>query len=153
MLDSHIIQVCYCINTVIHLYLYLLKQERKSAEMSWNLDAAAPIYQQIKDKIKNDIISGKYLPGQKLPGVRDLATEASVNPNTMQRALADLEREGFIITLGTNGRVVTSDLALIEKEKDLQLRGITEAYLTRIKSLGFTKNDAADLILHLEEEN
>lgn len=123
------------------------------AEMSWNLDAAAPIYQQIKDKIKNDIISGKYLPGQKLPGVRDLATEASVNPNTMQRALADLEREGFIITLGTNGRVVTSDLALIEKEKDLQLRGITEAYLTRIKSLGFTKNDAADLILHLEEEN
>ena len=123
------------------------------AEMTWNLDAAAPIYQQIKDKIKNDIISGKYLPGQKLPGVRDLATEASVNPNTMQRALADLEREGFIITLGTNGRVVTSDLALIEKEKDLQLRGITEAYLTRIKSLGFTKNDAADLILHLEEEN
>ena len=79
--------------------------------------------------------------------------EASVNPNTMQRALADLEREGFIITLGTNGRVVTSDLALIEKEKDLQLRGITEAYLTRIKALGFTKNDAADLILHLEEEN
>ena len=85
MLDSHIIQVYYCINTVVHLYLYLLKQERKSAEMSWNLDAAAPIYQQIKDKIKNDIISGKYLPGQKLPGVRDLATEASVNPNTMQR--------------------------------------------------------------------
>ena len=121
--------------------------------MSWNLDAAAPIYQQIKDKIKNDIISGKYLPGQKLPGVRDLATEASVNPNTMQRALTDLEREGFIITLGTNGRVVTSDLALIEKEKDLQLRGITEAYLARIKSMGFTKNDAADLILHVEEEN
>lgn len=71
----------------------------------------------------------------------------------MQRALTDLEREGFIITLGTNGRVVTSDLALIEKEKDLQLRGITEAYLARIKSMGFTKNDAADLILHLEEEN
>ena len=82
MLDSYIIQVYYCINTVIHLYYYLLKQERKSAEMSWNLDAAAPIYQQIKDKIKNDIISGKYLPGQNLPGVRDLATESSVNPNT-----------------------------------------------------------------------
>ncbi len=121
--------------------------------MSWNLNAAAPIYQQIEDKIKNDIISGKYLPGQKLPGVRDLATEASVNPNTMQRALTNLERDGLIITLGTNGRVVTSDLDLIEKEKETHFYGITNEYLMKIKAIGFTEKEAADRILHSEEEN
>ena len=83
---------------------------------------------------------------------RHFIVSAAEHPAVLETA-KDLEREGFIITLGTNGRVVTSDLALIEKEKDLQLRGITEAYLARIKSMGFTKNDAADLILHLEEEN
>ncbi|MFR1518981.1 MAG: GntR family transcriptional regulator [Clostridia bacterium] len=120
--------------------------------MSWSLNAAAPIYQQIEEKIKNDIISGKYLPGQKLPGVRDLAMDASVNPNTMQRALTDLERDGFVITLGTNGRVVTSDLDLIKKEKETQFCSITRAYIEKIKSLGFAGREAADMILQLEEE-
>ena len=116
-------------------------------------DNSSPLYLQIVREMTLRIVSGAMQPGEKIPSVRELAVTFGVNPNTMQRALTDLEREGFIITLGTNGRVVTSDLALIEKEKDLQLRGITEAYLARIKSMGFTKNDAADLILHLEEEN
>ena len=120
--------------------------------MSWNLNNAVPIYQQIQDRIKNDIISGKYLPGQKLPGVRDLATEASVNPNTMQRALTNLEQEGFIITLGTNGRVVTSDLDLIKDEKYTQFQSITMAYLQKVQSLGFSKQEASDRILQIEEE-
>lgn len=121
-------------------------------DMSWNLNNAVPIYQQIQDRIKNDIISGKYLPGQKLPGVRDLATEASVNPNTMQRALTNLEQEGFIITLGTNGRVVTSDLDLIKDEKYTQFQSITMAYLQKVQSLGFSKQEASDRILQIEEE-
>ena len=121
-------------------------------DMSWNLNNAIPIYQQIQDRIKNDIISGKYLPGQKLPGVRDLATEASVNPNTMQRALTNLEQEGFIITLGTNGRVVTSDLDLIQDEKYTQFHSITMAYLQKVQSLGFSKQEASDRILQIEEE-
>ena len=120
--------------------------------MSWNLNNAVPIYQQIQDRIKNDIISGKYLPGQKLPGVRDLATEASVNPNTMQRALTNLEQEGLIITLGTNGRVVTSDLDLIKDEKYTQFQSITMAYLQKVQSLGFSKQEASDRILQIEEE-
>lgn len=120
--------------------------------MSWNLNAAAPIYQQIQDHIKNDIISGKYTPGQKILSVRDLATEASVNPNTMQRALTDLEKEGFIITLGTNGRVVTSDLELIKQEKESQFLRITKEYLSKIFALGFTEMDAAERIRQLEEE-
>lgn len=120
--------------------------------MSWTLDAAKPIYLQIKEQIKNDIISGKYLPGQKIPGVRDLATEASVNPNTMQRALTDLEREGFVITLGTNGRVITSDLDLIQTEKQTQFRCVTNQYLQKVNSLGYTKQEAADTILQTEEE-
>lgn len=139
----------YCVNTVIHCM-----ELKKGAvtDMSWNLNNAVPIYQQIQDRIKNDIISGKYLPGQKLPGVRDLATEASVNPNTMQRALTNLEQEGLIITLGTNGRVVTSDLDLIKEEKYTQFQSITMAYLQKVQSLGFSRQEASDRILQLEEE-
>ena len=61
--------------------------------MSWNLDSSRPIYAQIIEKVSLDIVSGKYQPGDKLPSVRDLAAQAGVNPNTMQKALSELERE------------------------------------------------------------
>ena len=61
--------------------------------MSWNLDSSRPIYAQIIEKVSLDIVSGKYQPGDKLPSVRDLAAQAGVNPNTMQKALSELKRE------------------------------------------------------------
>lgn len=65
--------------------------------MSWNLDSSRPIYAQIIEKVSLDIVSGKYQPGDKLPSVRDLAAQAGVNPNTMQKALSELERENLFI--------------------------------------------------------
>lgn len=121
--------------------------------MSWNLDAAAPIYQQIKDKIKNDIISGKYLPGQKLPGVRDLATEASVNPNTMQRALTDLESKGLIITNRTAGRSVTQDMETIKQLRTDRAMEQVRQFLAQMSELGYTKEEIGMVLTQaLKEE-
>ena len=71
--------------------------------MSWTFDNNKPIYLQIMDKIKLQIVSHKLEPNQQLPTVRELASEAGVNPNTIQRALSDLEREGFVYTKRTAG--------------------------------------------------
>ena len=83
--------------------------------MSWNLDSSRPIYAQIIEKVSLDIVSGKYQPGDKLPSVRDLAAQAGVNPNTMQKALSELERENLVHSARTSGRFITEDKAMIEK--------------------------------------
>ena len=75
--------------------------------MEWEFKSGAPIYQQIVLAIKFRIANGTYPPGSKFPAVRELALEAGVNPNTMQRALAELEREGLLMTVRTSGRLVT----------------------------------------------
>lgn len=81
--------------------------------MAWNLDSDRPIYAQLLERIQLQIVSGIYAPGDKLPSVRDLAAEASVNPNTMQKAFAELERSGLIETKRTSGRFVTEDKNMI----------------------------------------
>ena len=83
--------------------------------MAWELDADRPIYAQLVERIQKEIVSGKYQPGEKLPSVRDLAAVAAVNPNTMQKAFAELERSGLIVTQRTNGRTVTEDTELIRR--------------------------------------
>ena len=86
--------------------------------MAWILDDSRPIYLQIVDLIKTEIIAGVYRPGDKLPSVRDLAMEASVNPNTMQKALAELEKEGLVMALRTSGRIVTEDMEMIRATRN-----------------------------------
>ena len=81
--------------------------------MAWNLDSDRPIYAQLLERIQLQIVSGTYGPGDKLPSVRELAAEASVNPNTMQKAFAELERSGLIVTKRTSGRFVTEDKDMI----------------------------------------
>ena len=82
--------------------------------MPWNLDADRPIFLQILERIRMDIISGKYTPGEKLPSVRELAAQAAVNPNTMQRAFAELERTGLVYSKRTSGRFITEDQEMID---------------------------------------
>lgn len=77
--------------------------------MAWTFKNDRPIYFQIADVIKRDIFAGKYAPGDKLPGVRDIAMTAAVNPNTVQHAMNMLEEEGLFSTSGTAGRFVTDD--------------------------------------------
>ena len=94
--------------TILTLYNRRLKQE-KGKQMEWNFKNGIPIYTQIVDELTMRIASGQYSPGDKLESVRDLAMDAGVNPNTMQRALAELERRGLVFSERTSGRFVTKD--------------------------------------------
>ena len=85
--------------------------------MPWELNSTEPIYTQIINRLQMDIVSGNYQPGEKLPSVREIAAEASVNPNTMQKAFAELERIGLVYTQRTNGRFITEDKDLILAQK------------------------------------
>lgn len=93
--------------------------------MRWEFSNDAPIYTQLIQQIKVGIVAGTFPPGERLPSVRDLATEAGVNPNTMQRALAELERDGLVYSQRTAGRFVTEDEIMIQAAK----RGLAERHI------------------------
>ena len=105
-------------------------------------DNERPIYIQLVEMIRIDIVSGKFEKGQRLPSVRELALTMKVNPNTMQKALAELENEKLIYTERTNGKYVTEDEALIEKvKKELAQEKVTQ-YLRSMKSIGISYQTA-----------
>ncbi len=104
-----------------------------------NFDNNIPIYIQLVNNLKNDIISGSINSGDKLPSVRELAISNKVNPNTMQKALGELETLGLIYTERTNGKYVTKDKELIAKFKDEYAKNITNEYLTKMQNLGCSK--------------
>ena len=96
--------------------------------MPWNLTSDRPIFLQIIEIMQLSIVSGKYAPGDKLPSVRELATEAAVNPNTMQKALQELERSGLVYSKRTSGRFITEDLNMIEEIKSTLAREKIETF-------------------------
>ena len=104
--------------------------------MAWILQSDRPIYAQLVERLKTEIVSGVYPPGGRLPSVRELAATASVNPNTMQKAFAELERTGLIITMRTSGRIVTEDTAMInDARRELAEEQISQ-FLTLMSTLG-----------------
>lgn len=114
--------------------------------MAWELRNDRPIYVQLVERIQMQIISGLYKPGDKLPSVRELATEAGVNPNTMQKAFGELERKELIVTIRTSGRVVTEDVAMIDKVKNQFAREQISSFLDKMKELGFEKEETLKLL-------
>lgn len=98
-----------------------------------------PIYLQIVNEIKKQIISGKLSAGTRIPSVRELAIKYQVNPNTMQKALSELETEGLLFTERTNGKFVTTDEKIIETIKLKFAKEITDKYILEMTSLGITK--------------
>ena len=117
--------------------------------MNWSLRGDAPIYAQLVEQIKQEIVSGGFPPGQRLPSVRDLATEAGVNPNTMQRSLAELERDGLVYSQRTAGRFVTEDKLMIEQAKLGLAREQIQQFLQSMSRLGYEK---ADIVALLQKE-
>lgn len=115
--------------------------------MAWNLNSDRPIYAQILERIQMQIVSGVYQPGTKIPSVRELAADAGVNPNTMQKALAELERSGLVTTQRTSGRVVTEDLNMIKETRNQLAGEQVKDFLNRMKDLGFNKEDIIDLLI------
>ncbi len=114
--------------------------------MAWNLSSDRPIFMQLIEIIQLSILSGKYAPGGKLPSVRDLAAEAAVNPNTMQKALAQLEKSGLVFSQRTSGRFITEDAAMIEELKSTLAKEKIEQFLESMKQLGYQKEEAVTLI-------
>ena len=123
--------------------------------MPWNLDSSRPIYLQIIERVQMDIITGRYQPGDKLPSVRDLAQEAAVNPNTMQKALSELERSGLIYSQRTSGRFITEDKELIHQMKKELAAAEVSAFVAHMKQLGITPEEIRQLLDETieEEEN
>lgn len=120
--------------------------------MAWELKNDRPIYAQIIERIEMQIISGFYQPGDKLPSVRELATEAGVNPNTMQKAFGELERKELIVTLRTSGRVVTEDCAMIENVKNQFAKEQIKDFLEKMSELGFGAEEIIQLLQKVNEE-
>lgn len=114
--------------------------------MPWKLDSDRPIFLQIIERIQMDIIAGHYKPGDKLPSVRELAQEASVNPNTMQKALSELERTGLVYAQRTSGRFITEDISMIEKLKSQLAEEIVTQFLENMYQLGFQKDEILELL-------
>ena len=114
--------------------------------MDWTFRNDLPIYSQLVDKIKLAIVSGVLPPGERLASVRDLATEAGVNPNTMQRALQELEREGLVFSQRTAGRFVTEDITVIDEIKKTLATGQIESFLKAMQELGYDRQGIIDLL-------
>ena len=114
--------------------------------MAWNLDSDRPIYAQILERIQMQIVAGVYQPGTKIPSVRELAADAGVNPNTMQKALAELERSGLVTTQRTSGRVVTEDLNMIKETRNQLAGEQVKDFVRRMRELGFDREDIIDLL-------
>ena len=120
--------------------------------MSEQFDASRPIYAQLVERLKAKILAGTYPPGGHLDSVRDLAAAAGVNPNTMQRALAQLESEGLVRTERTSGRYVTEDTNLIEQLRAATAHDIAADFLEKMRSIGYTPEKAAALLEHWDTE-
>ena len=105
--------------------------------MAWEFKDDRPIYTQLLEQIQRMIISGKYKPSDRLPTVRDLASEAAVNPNTVQRALTELERIGLVYSQRTSGRMITDDESKIAEIKE---------FCSNMKELGYSKKEIIELL-------
>ena len=121
--------------------------------MDWKLTDDRPIYLQLVEHITQLIVSGEYPPASRLPSVRDLASDAGVNPNTMQRALAQLESDGLVVTNRTAGRTVTEDEGVLAHVRHTLANEKMEEYLKGMATLGYTAAEAIALLQGKETQH
>lgn len=119
--------------------------------MNWNFTGDRPVYQQIMAGIRGAVLRGELSPGQKVPSVRDLAAQAQVNPNTMQRALTELEREGLLVGGGTSGRTVTTDESVLAAMRQRILTELARECAEKFMIFGIPPSQAAQLLMMLDE--
>lgn len=120
--------------------------------LSWDLKSDRPIYFQLIEQIQLKIVSGVYPPGSRLPSVRDMATDAAVNPNTMQRALSELENKGLLYSQRTSGRFVTENEEVVMEMRNSIARSVVLEFIERMRSLGYDHHQTIHLLQQLEEE-
>lgn len=120
--------------------------------MNWSFDSKLPIYTQLVDQMRVRIITGAYPPGSRLDSVRDLASQAGVNPNTMQRALSSLEEQGLVYSQRTAGRFITEDAELIAAVRNETALARIRRFADEMDELGFSKGEILELMEELENE-
>lgn len=121
--------------------------------MEWELKSDRPIYTQLLEELKRRIVSGYYKPGDKLLPVRELAQEAKVNPNTMQKALTELERQSLVFAVRTTGRYITEDEELIKSTKKEFAESHVKNYYDEMSALGIGKDEMIQYIREYEEDS
>ena len=124
---------------------YPTKQQKGEA-MEWNFKNGIPIYTQIVDEMTMRIASGAYKPGEKLPSVRDLAMDAGVNPNTMQRALSELERQGLVFSERTSGRFVTKEDDVLKTLHERLAKKYFEEFADKLRKIGMSGEQIAEAV-------
>jgi len=117
--------------------------------MDFKFDNNIPIYIQLVEQLKICIISGKLKPGQRLQSVRDLAIQLKVNPNTIQKALMELENLKLIYTERTNGKYVIDDKELIESYKEKYALELSKSYLSNMEMIGFSRNESIEFVKNI----
>ena len=120
--------------------------------MAWDFRTDRPIYTQLLEQIEIRIISGIYSPGSQLLSVRELAAEAAVNPNTMQKALAELERKGLVYSKRTAGRFITEDMEKIRECRQDRILSQGREFLEKMKQFGLSREEVEALIKELFEQ-
>ena len=121
--------------------------------MPWDLDNDRPIYLQIMERISQDIVSGVYRPGDRLPSVRELALDAAVNPNTMQKALSELERSGLVYSQRTSGRFIKEDEDMLKQLKNELATEHIRTFLETMRQLGYPLEEVLTLIQETIKED
>ena len=120
--------------------------------MEWKFSGELPIYAQLVEQVARAVVSGEYQPGEKLPGVREMAAQAGVNPNTMQKALGELENKGLLYTQRTSGRFVTEDAQKIEELRSALAAALALDFVKGMQALGCKREEISSLIKQAEEE-
>ncbi len=121
--------------------------------MSWKFDEKSPIYSQIAQQIKMQIVSQEIKSGDQLPTVREFAETAGVNPNTMQRAFTELEREGMVYSQRTAGRYVTDNQELIAQKRKELAKSELASFVTNMNKMGFQTEDIVPALENYIKEN
>ncbi|MFS5339887.1 GntR family transcriptional regulator [Streptococcus agalactiae] len=120
--------------------------------MAWEFNEKSPIYSQIAEHIKMQIVSQEIKSGDQLPTVRELAQETGVNPNTMQRAFTELEREGMVFSQRTSGRFVTEDNLLIGKIRQQVAKAELATFVNNMKKIGYKLDEITVALDHFIKE-
>ena len=114
--------------------------------MNWNITAGRPVYVQLIEQLELAIVTGDYPLGSRSPPVRELAAEAGVNPNTMQRALQELETRGLLQTMRTSGRIVSADEQTLHDLRQKRAEVCLSEFLLQMQKLGYSRQETLDLL-------
>lgn len=113
--------------------------------MEWTFNEETPIYLQIVEQIKAQIATGRLKAGDKIPSVRELAVEAGVNPNTMQKALTELERMGLLYSARTSGRFVAEDKQRTDSVHNELVEQYMKTFTENMSKVGYSPKQAQEL--------